>query len=331
MVNTQTHGVRRCKGFYSLFALLPIHGARAGKPQAGTAAFASDASLGSLVGLLSPGVGISPGPERDWFPEPDAGFVSTFDCSFQRLLLAGLKNRASMFVAALAVWLVVTTAVVTVLTRQNPRMRAVLGMGWGLILLWIGVCGPLMVRYRDRVRRVVLGVGLDWRLKFVLMATALALLEEIITTTMTNLAPLFGVRVGEAYITASANYLDVVALHSVVMFVPLFVGWSVILWRYDFKPFAVFLLFGLTGTAMETNLGTKNPMEFGLWIFVYGLMVYLPAYCVPDDRKTRPVCWWHYPLAVVVPFVFIPLVPLPLLAGLLFPNHPHLHFPPIAH
>ena len=143
---------------------------------------------------------------------------------------------------------------------------------------------------------------------------------------MTNLAPLFGVKIGEAYITASTNYLDVVALHSVVMFVPLFVGWAVILSRYAFSPFAVFVLFGLTGTVMETNLGTKNPLEFGLWIFVYGLMVFLPAYCVPAGRKARVVRWWHYPLAVFVPFLFIPIVPLPLLAGLLCPHHPKIHF-----
>ncbi len=82
---------------------------------------------------------------------------------------------------------------------------------------------------------------------------------------------------------------------------------------------------------METNLGLKNPLEFGLWIFVYGLMVFLPAYCVPSERPNRPLRWWHYPLAVFVPFLFIPIVPLPLLAGLLFPHHPKIHFPPIGH
>ena len=235
-----------------------------------------------------------------------------------------------MFVKVIAVWLLVTTAAVTAVTWTHPRLRAVLGMGWGLILLWIGLGGTLMYRYRGPVQKMVLNSRLDWRLKFVLFATGLALLEEVITTTMTNLAPLFGVKVGEAYITASTNYLDVVALHSVVMFVPLFVGWALMLSRYAFTPFSVFLLFGLTGTVMETNLGTKNPLEFELWIFVYGLMVFLPAYCVPAERPTRRLRWWHYPLAVFVPFLFIPLVPLPMLAGLCFPHHPKLHFPPIA-
>jgi hypothetical protein len=35
-------------------------------------------------------------------------------------------------------------------------------------------------------------------MKFIVMATVLALTEEAITTTMTNLAPLFGVKVGLA-------------------------------------------------------------------------------------------------------------------------------------
>jgi hypothetical protein len=113
-----------------------------------------------------------------------------------------MKHGRAIFLTAFALWLVVTTSAVTVVTWPNPKMRAVLGMGWGLILLWI---------------------------------------------------------------------------------------------------------------------------------FVYGLMVYLPAYCVPPERTTRPLRWWHYPLAVFVPFLFIPVVPLPLLAGLLCPHHPKLHFPPIGH
>jgi hypothetical protein len=147
---------------------------------------------------------------------------------------------------------------------------------------------------------------------------------------MTNLAPLFGFKVGEVYITASANYFDVVALHSVVMFIPMFVGWAVLLWRYDFSPFAVFVLFGLTGTLAEMSFGPQHALEFGMWIFVYGLMVFLPAYSVPRDRRARTPRWWHYPLAVFIPFLFLPLVPLPLLRGLLFPNHPNIHFPPIT-
>lgn len=243
--------------------------------------------------------------------------------------MLGRTDKRTVFVTVLGGWLLVSTTAVAVMAWPNPRARAAIGMGGGLILLWVVLGGLLMVRFRDVIRTLVVRVPFDWRLRFVLFATSLALVEEAITTTLTNLAPFFGVRVGEAYITASANYLDVIAFHSVVVFVPMFVGWAVILWRYAFSPFAVFLLFGLTGTLAEMSFGLRHALEFGLWIFVYGLMVYLPAYCTPVERKARVPRWWHYPLAIVVPFLFIPLVPLPLLARLLSPNHPTFHFPPM--
>jgi ABC-type glycerol-3-phosphate transport system permease component len=153
-----------------------------------------------------------------------------------------ISKYQSVLVKVIGLWLLASTAFITVVTRQNPRVRASVGMGWGLILIWIVLLGYLMYRFREPIRVAVSGIRLDWRVKFVLFATGLALVEEAITTTMTNLAPLFGVKIGEAYITASTNYLDVIALHSVMIFVPMFVGWAFILWRYDFSPFAVFLL-----------------------------------------------------------------------------------------
>jgi hypothetical protein len=236
------------------------------------------------------------------------------------------------FVKGLAAWLVLSTGAVTLGTWSNPRARAVIGMGWGLIVLWIGVCGAIMCRWRDPIRDAVLRMGARWPVKFILFATLLALVEEAITTTMTNLAPLFGVRIGEAYITASTNYLDVVGLHSVVVFIPMFVAWAWILSRRRFSPFAVFVVFGLTGTVAETSFGPQHLLEFGLWIFVYGLMVYLPASCVPGERRAAAPAWWEYPLAVFVPFLFIPLMlPVVLVLHLFFPHHPNLHFPPISH
>ncbi|MHB1309433.1 MAG: hypothetical protein ACYC23_20365, partial [Limisphaerales bacterium] len=119
--------------------------------------------------------------------------------------------------------------------------------------------------------------------------------------------------------------------HSVVMFVPLFIGWAVILRWWRFSPFAVFVLFGLTGLLAETlAFGPQNLASFALWIFVYGLMVWLPAHWVPEDRPARVPRWWAYPLAVVLPFCFVPLV-LVLAPWLwLTPKHPPIHFPPIV-
>jgi hypothetical protein len=229
----------------------------------------------------------------------------------------------------LAIWLGLSTSAVliVVLIGGGPNSRAVILMSAGLVLLWIVVGGTLMHASRDRARAFILRLHLDWRVKFVLMATALALVEEAVTTGMTNLAPLFGVPIGAAYITASANYLDVVCLHSVVMFVPMFVAWAFLLQRVEFRPSVVFLLFGLTGTLAEAGFGgTQAFAEIAMWIFVYGLMVYLPAYCIPAERGARPPRWWHYPLAVLLPFVFaIPV------AGLVGALHPvQIHFPPIA-
>jgi hypothetical protein len=232
-------------------------------------------------------------------------------------------------IAALAAWLAVSTAVVLVVTilGGGPNSRAVILMGTGLVVLWVGACGSLTYLLRDRARRSARSAPVDWRVIFVAMATLLALVEEAITTGMTNLAPLFGVPVGAAYITASANYLDVVCLHSVVVFVPMFVAWAAMLRRVDFRPEAVFLLFGLTGTLAEAGFGgAKAFAEAGMWIFVYGLMVYLPAYVIPAGRGSRPPRWWHYPLAVVLPFAFA--IPVAAVIGALHPVR--IHFPPIA-
>lgn len=198
---------------------------------------------------------------------------------------------ARRFVILLAVWLVATTSLVTMAVWKTPVARAILGMGWGLIILWIGVGGSLMYLLREKVRNVTARMRLNWRWKFILFSTALALVEEAITTTMTNLAPLFGVQVGTAFITASTNYIDVVTMHSVIVFIPMFIGWQWLLGRWRFTPFQVFVLFGITGTLAECSFGIEHLREFGLWIFVYGLMVWLPAYCVPEERVARPPRW----------------------------------------
>jgi hypothetical protein len=156
----------------------------------------------------------------------------------------------------------------------------------------------------------------------------MAMLEEAVTTTMTNLAPLFGAEIGEAYITASTNYFDVILHHSVIVFVPWFIAWAWILKRYEFSPFWVFLLFGLNGLLAETlTFGAQNLNRFSMWIFVYGLMIYLPAYTIPADRGARPPKVRHVALAF-----FLPLsigIPWAILINLAFPNHPAIHFLPI--
>jgi len=244
---------------------------------------------------------------------------------------AGSARGPRRIVVFLAVWMLAASGLVLGLVWRNPVKRAVVGMAWGLIVLWIGGCGLAMRRWAERVNLAVSRLPLPWPLKFVLGCIALACTEEGITTLMTNSAPLFGVKVGQAYITASANYLDVILYHSVVIFVPMFIGWALLLRWWRFTPFAVFLLFGITGLLAETlTFGPQNLGNFAFWIFVYGLMVWLPAHWAPEDRPARPPPWWAFPVAALFPLLLVPLdfVLAPWLW--LTPKHPQIHFPPIA-
>ena len=239
-------------------------------------------------------------------------------------------KKQRIYLAALLSWLLLSVSVVLLLSWRSPVHRAVVGMGLGLVFLWVVLCGSLMWHFRYVIRKAVQGIRFPWPIKFVLFCTLLALVEEAITTSMTNLAPLLGVRMGEAYITASGNYLDVIALHGVSLFVSFFVGWSVLLWRYDFSPFAVFVLFGITGTLIEMLFGGwPHVSEWAMWSCVYGLMVWLPAGCVPKDRGAKRPRWWHYPLAVLAPCLFVFAFPLLGVISQFYPNHPRIHFPPI--
>lgn len=218
-------------------------------------------------------------------------------------------------VIAIAVYSAVLVSVLNlvILNSGNSGDRAIFLMADGMIFLWIIVGGSLTPMLRRRLVPRIAAIPIDWRVRFVLFCTAMALIEEVITTTMTNLAPLFGTTPEEAHITASTNYFVVVCFHSVVVFVPMFIAWAWMLSRWDFSPLKVLLLFGITGSIAEASM---NPTSLigGFWVFVYGLMVYLPACTVPQDREARAVRWWHYPLAVVLPFLAaIPVVPVVVL------------------
>lgn len=194
-------------------------------------------------------------------------------------------------------------------------VHAVLGMALGLYLLWIFLFGWFTYRKRDAFKRVFAGVPLGWRTKFVISAILLAMLEEAVTTAMTNTAPLYDMKIGEAYITASANYLDVILGNSVIIFAPMFVAWAWLLSRYRFSANHAFIVFGLTGTIAEVLYGgPQHILEIGMWMFVYGLMIYLPAYSIPERPLAREPKPRHFIFALLLPFPSIiligPLMPL---------------------
>jgi hypothetical protein len=196
-----------------------------------------------------------------------------------------------------------------VLASGSARDRAIILMADGLILVWVILGGSLTALLRDRLVPPLAALPLRWRLRFVLLSTALALIEEVVTTGMTSFAPVLGSTPEEAHVTASTNYLTVVLFHSVVVFVPMFVAWAWMLSRWHFPPLRVLLLFGVTGSLAEAGI---NPGSLfgGFWVFVYGLMVYLPACTVPRDQEARPPRWWHHVLAVFLPLLAAaPVVP----------------------
>jgi hypothetical protein len=189
-----------------------------------------------------------------------------------------------------------------ILSSGKVKDRAIFLMADGMIVLWIVVGGSLTPMLRKRLVPVLTAIPMGWRTRFVVFCTIMALIEEAITTSMTNCAPLLGTTPEEAHITASTNYFHVVLCHSVVLFFFMFVVWAWMLSRWDFSPLKVLLLFGITGSLAEATINATSLIG-GFWIFVYGLMVYLPACTVPGDRAARPLRWWHYPMAVFLPLL----------------------------
>ncbi len=223
------------------------------------------------------------------------------------------KSLVSFLLIVISAWGVLSTTAVTVFILSkdpDPDHRAIIKMGVGLILIWCVLGGLVMWALRDRFVRWSTRIPLGWRTRFVLLCIAFAMLEEAVTTSLTNMAPLLGGVTDAARITASKNYFEVVLTNSVIVFVPLFLCWGWLLSRYDFRPIEVLLLFGLNGTLAETiTFGPQNLIQVGMWVWVYGLMAYLPACTVPEERGANVARWWHWLMAVVLPLVFIiPLV-----------------------
>jgi hypothetical protein len=223
---------------------------------------------------------------------------------------------APLLVRIIAVYSALVISLIAFLNLASdapPHQKAMIKMALGLILIWIIFGGSVMYRFRDQIRNLVLRIPFPWQIKFFLFCTLLALLEEMVTVSMTNLAPVFGSEVGEAFITASANYLHTVLFHSVIVFLPMFLIWTILLNYYDFPPTHVFLLFGLTGSIAEMSMSPTNILG-GFWFFVYGLMVYLPAYSIPRERNLRKPRWWTYLLAAAAPLIspilLLPFTPL---------------------
>jgi hypothetical protein len=213
-----------------------------------------------------------------------------------------MKLSTRLAIKIRVVWMFLVVALLTIGTFTNPALetpvaRAMTGVIRGLVIVWVVGGGLLMLRLRGRMKREVAKLRLDWRLVFFLFAAGLSLSEEAVTVGMTNLAPVFGVSIGQAYTAASSDYLTVAAFHSVIVFLPMFLIWALLLSKYSFQPNTVLLLYGLTGVLAESGtFGLQNLIVGGLWVLVYGLMIYLPAYSFTPVAARKPgvllsTCW----------------------------------------
>lgn len=207
-------------------------------------------------------------------------------------------------------------------------------MGFGLIVLWVIVGGSLMRRHQAALARFMVGYDRRWRTAFLVFSTLLACIEEAIACLMTNLGGVFGDPTGTAYITASGNYLDLVFRHSVVVIVPMLAAWVWLFGRFRFSATRAFLLFGGQGALAEIIFTGMAPALFPVWLYVYGLMIWLPAQAFGpaaerSNRRREPRVAGHL-LALMLPLLvgFVSTALYLTITGGLFGPHPPSHFPP---
>jgi len=217
------------------------------------------------------------------------------------------QPATSRLIALAGAWSLAILAVFCPMIFLSGRVphdaKVTTAMMLGALALWVGAGGALMWRYRPEIVAWLRSLPIPERPKFVLAATALAGIEEAITTLMTNLAPLLGGTWGVHGIVNSTNWFHVVLLHSVVTFVPAFVVWAWLLHRYAFTPAQAFLLYGITGTLAEGIFMRPDALAAGYWIFVYGLFVWLPAHAMRRPAAAIPPRLRHCAMAIVLPLV----------------------------
>lgn len=186
-------------------------------------------------------------------------------------------------------------------TPEHMKNRAIILMASGLYLIWCVGAAWAMRRWRSQVRTWFLLVPGNTWLKFFLLCLCLICLEEAVTVSMTNLAPFFGSKIGEAYITGSSNYFETIFWHSVVALFPTYIAWTLIVRRVAIHPNTAYLFYGLQGVLGEAIYGGPSAfLAFAFWISVYGPVLYLPAYCVYGLGEARKPKLRHFVMIVAL-------------------------------
>lgn len=290
----------------------------------------------ALPGCL---VGIQFGLTQSWYRSGSwlvklAAIKSAIDSVTQKVKDVHKSNIACQMKLALRVfvifWIAAPLVVVVTLSFVSKSIAAVdkaqIWMMASALLCWctfslilFAVCARFGLFSQPVPKQPVLRCTL-----FVGLATVLALIEEVCTQFMTEHAQLFGVRLGDAYITPSLDYWDTVMHHSVIVFVPMFAMCALLTEKWWFSPREIFYLIGLTGLTAEM---TMNPASLfmGFWLLIYGFMVLIPSmWLYRGTGELAKRRWWHYPLTITLMLLSGAIGSL-LLHGV-FPQHPDNHF-----
>ena len=221
-----------------------------------------------------------------------------------------LRKRTFKFVIyVLSVWSILFMTFVSIYTYSegDNNSIAIIKMSLLLIFVWVIILGIIQYVLRDMVKYLV-NMSNDWKLKFFSLVLFMMLIKETIAVIITNQVSLFGGEYSKAFITVHSNYF-IVMLFSVIVFIPMIIAWIYLLSKYDFKHYEAFLLFGLTGVIVEILI---NPFAAtaGLWIFIYGLFIWLATYCLPERNLPRPgyntyIIAVFLPVIASIPFAFI--------------------------
>lgn len=181
---------------------------------------------------------------------------------------------------------------------------AIVSMALGLLFIWGVLVALLQIKLINSIKPVniqtfkaiVVVVG---------FMTLLALIAEIVSTSMTNTASLWNLSPSEAYITASPNYIEVVTKYSVIAFIPQFLGVALIHSKYKFTGFQWFIIYGIIGYLNEwLAFGeAASWVSIPYWIIIYGWIAYLPTQVIRPLKDRLNVKFYHYVLAVLWPIL----------------------------
>lgn len=186
--------------------------------------------------------------------------------------------------------------------NEGSRIElAIVTMGFGLLVIW-GVFLAFVQKALIKAIKPKRFKVIKYIVFMMLWITTMALIAEMVSTLMTQTAYLWNLSPREAFITASPNYIEVVTRHSVIVFLPQFMMITLLNYRYQFKPFHWFLMYGFVGYINEwLAFGTAALwVSIPYWIIIYGWMVYLPTHGIIPENNRLTVRFYHYFLAIIL-------------------------------